>query len=146
MLTLSKTYEFAAGHRIYGHEGKCANLHGHTYKFKIDIAPKIPGQKLDSLSRLVDYSVLDETVGAWIKEKWDHCFFASSTDPVCDFIKQENGKLYALGTDQPTIEVLAQELYWQAKFLLARDERFKSLRVASVTGWESPTSCAEYRE
>lgn len=29
--TCSRRLQFSAGHRVYNHEGKCANLHGHNY-------------------------------------------------------------------------------------------------------------------
>ena len=31
MITATRRIQFAAGHRVFGHEGKCRWLHGHNF-------------------------------------------------------------------------------------------------------------------
>jgi len=64
----SRKIHFCSGHRVLNHESKCANLHGHNYIAWIYAA----SDKLDSLGRIIDFSVLKEKVGGWIDEHWDH--------------------------------------------------------------------------
>lgn len=60
--------QFCAGHRVAGHESKCSNLHGHNYV--LNVFAEAPS--LDSIGRVVDFSVLKECVGGWIDMNWDH--------------------------------------------------------------------------
>jgi len=147
MLTLSREYTFAAAHRIVGHEGKCNNLHGHTYRVEAHVQPLLADQSLDKLCRLVDYSALDETIGKWIKEFWDHAYLCHKDDPFRATCIQENTKVYTT-EGQPTVEQLTQELLWVCIGLTSpidaySDKRFANTRIAKVRIWESPTSFAE---
>ena len=47
---------FSAGHRVYGHESKCSNLHGHNYVLWVHAGAK----ELDELGRVIDFSVLKD--------------------------------------------------------------------------------------
>lgn len=70
MQTITRKLWFSAGHRVYGHEGHCANMHGHNYIVNITAwAPK-----KDKLGRVIDFSVLKDKIDPWIQDKWDHGF------------------------------------------------------------------------
>ena len=66
---------FSAGHRLVGHEGACAYLHGHNYLVFIHASGD-----LDPVGRVIDFAVLKERVGGWILEHWDHGFIVASHD------------------------------------------------------------------
>lgn len=51
------------------HESKCATLHGHNGILWVHATPK---KGLDSLGRVIDFSVLKEKIGGWIDTNWDH--------------------------------------------------------------------------
>lgn len=67
---------FCAGHRVYGHESKCANLHGHNYVLWVHAS----ADDLDNLGRIIDFSILKEKVDTWIQKNWDHTFLAYEND------------------------------------------------------------------
>jgi 6-pyruvoyltetrahydropterin/6-carboxytetrahydropterin synthase len=33
----SRYHDISCGHRVYGHESKCAHLHGHNYRVHFDL-------------------------------------------------------------------------------------------------------------
>lgn len=68
MITITRKIEFDAGHRVMNHESKCATLHGHRYTVWVTAT----APELDSLGRVIDFSVLKEKIGGWIDERWDH--------------------------------------------------------------------------
>ena len=68
MQSVSRKIHFCSGHRVLGHESKCANLHGHNYVAWIYARAK----KLDNIGRVIDFSVLKDLIGGWIHNKWDH--------------------------------------------------------------------------
>ena len=38
MFKIAKEFSFDMAHLIDGHDGKCQNLHGHTYKLQVEVA------------------------------------------------------------------------------------------------------------
>jgi 6-pyruvoyltetrahydropterin/6-carboxytetrahydropterin synthase len=78
LLTCTRRLTFEAGHRVYLHESKCANLHGHSYKIEIEAS----APELDDIGRIIDFSVLKSAVGGWIDDKWDHGFLLFEDDNV----------------------------------------------------------------
>lgn len=136
--TICRKFRIDAGHRVYKHEGKCASLHGHSYEFWVYVTK----EKLDPLSRIVDYSVLKETIGQWLEDHWDHAMLLCLDDPIIlhwapggAFAGQ---KYYALHQN-PTAENLARTLLEIASDLL----HSKELRVERVVCWETPNCMAE---
>lgn len=71
-------HDFSAGHRVAGHESKCAFLHGHNYRVHF----KCQAPALDSLGRVIDFSVIKSTLCNWLEENWDHRFLAWNDDPI----------------------------------------------------------------
>lgn len=93
--TVIRSHEICAGHRVVGHESKCRHLHGHNYKFHFKVAPKLKatspskGQgltlekdKLDSVGRVIDFSVVKTTLCQWLEDNWDHKFLHWENDSV----------------------------------------------------------------
>ena len=37
-IRITKQFTFEAGHALYGYDGKCKNLHGHSYKLFVTVA------------------------------------------------------------------------------------------------------------
>ena len=74
--TCTRRIQFCAGHRLAGHESKCANLHGHNYVAFFHAAAK----ELDPVGRVIDFGVLKDKLGGWIQENWDHGFIAHKDD------------------------------------------------------------------
>ena len=134
MITVCRRLTFCAGHRVYGHESKCANLHGHNYV--VFIHARSP--ELDSLGRVVDFSVLKDTIGSWIDSFWDHGFLVSNEDPfrlvLLNDIKQ---KWYLM--DNPTAENMAKRLLITANDLL----KDTPVQVFKVVLWETENCFAE---
>jgi len=76
MITCVRRICFDAGHRVFRHEGKCAHIHGHSYKVFFHAA----ANELDSVGRIIDFSVLKEKLGGWIDDNWDHGFVYNVED------------------------------------------------------------------
>lgn len=108
MLTCTRRLTFEAGHRVYGHESKCAHLHGHSYKVWITAQ----GDQ-DTIGRIVDFSVLKEIFGSWLDKNWDHGTILWKDDPLKHAFGEHEmligQKLFLLPTN-PTAENLADFL------------------------------------
>ncbi len=137
-MIITKRLEFDAGHRLVGHESKCANLHGHRYAAEVSI--KLLGDAdLDAVGRVVDFSVVKAVFGKWIDDILDHAFIVNEADPLLEVIKA-SGKHVVVGCE-PTAENLATWMLNVAAQLLDDDR----IRVIKLRLWETPTSSATAR-
>lgn len=99
---------FCAGHRVMGHESKCATAHGHNYYVHIFAE----SDELDSLGRVIDFSVLKHKIGGWIDEFWDHTFlvYQEDTEVIHALKLMPRKKEPFICSFNPTAENMAQYL------------------------------------
>lgn len=83
-------HDISCGHRVYGHESKCAHLHGHNYRITFTCAPQFqpldpndgtPVGGLDSIGRVIDFSDIKTRLCMWLEDNWDHKFLVWTQDP-----------------------------------------------------------------
>lgn len=102
-----RSHEICAGHRVVGHESKCRHLHGHNYVFHFHVAPKqqLAGIKsdilLDSVGRVIDFSVVKSTLCEWLERNWDHKFLHWEEDPLFTKLRQCVHREIAVGEQEP---------------------------------------------
>jgi 6-pyruvoyltetrahydropterin/6-carboxytetrahydropterin synthase len=104
MITVTKKFTFDAAHRLVGHKGACKHLHGHTYSAEVEISGP-----LDSLGMVIDFGIVKEKIGEWIKQKWDHNTILNVIDPLVDRLFFEEKKPFVM-TCNPTAENMSREL------------------------------------
>jgi len=75
-LYLTKEFTFDAAHKLIDYQGKCKNLHGHTYKLQVTIQGKIQKDGM-----ILDFSELKQIVEQEIIFKVDHSY-------INDLLKQ----------------------------------------------------------
>lgn len=137
-ITISKTFEWDAAHRVLRHESKCSTIHGHRYRAELSVT----AAELDSVGRVIDFGVLKERVGAWIDKHLDHTAIVNSADQdLLDFCNADAGRgkraPYVM-IGEPTAENIASMLLAVARTLLVNTE----IEVVSVKVWETPTCTA----
>ena len=103
--SVTRYHDISVGHRVHNHESKCRHLHGHNYRIhftcKSDCAEfgnDIANAELDSVGRVIDFSVVKEKLCMWIEEHWDHKFLAWDKDPLM-------GALHAISENNPNISI-----------------------------------------
>ena len=69
-MILSKQFEFEAAHKLINYNGKCANLHGHTYKLIV----KIEGTPNTASGMIIDFVEMKKIVNTNVIEKLDHAY------------------------------------------------------------------------
>lgn len=122
MYTVERYHDFCAGHRVYGHENKCCNLHGHNYRITFVCANELEGVRrqvqplvpllglvsgLDEVGRVIDFSVMKERLCEWLEREWDHKMLLWSRDPLLDLIEQDVGdKFRACGVEDFSVVAL----------------------------------------
>ncbi|MFA9499277.1 6-carboxytetrahydropterin synthase QueD [Mannheimia sp. E30BD] len=73
MFKIAKEFSFDMAHMLDGHDGKCQNLHGHTYKLQVEVAGEL-FQEGAKRGMLMDYSDLKAIVKTHILDSMDHAF------------------------------------------------------------------------
>lgn len=76
VIKATRFHDFCAGHRVLGHENKCAHLHGHNYRIHFTVE----GCR-DSVGRVLDFSVIKSILCDWLEVNWDHRFLVFKEDP-----------------------------------------------------------------
>jgi 6-pyruvoyltetrahydropterin/6-carboxytetrahydropterin synthase len=104
MITATRYHDISCGHRVHGHEGKCANLHGHNYRVHFTIA----GEQ-DEVGRVLDFSVIKDTLCEWLEDYWDHRMLIWFKDPLLSTLKGVDPTVVTLPFN-PTAENMADFL------------------------------------
>ncbi len=70
---LAKTFHFEAAHHLPGHRGKCARLHGHSYRVEVALrGPIIYAQGESDHGMVMDFDDLSQIVRSAVIERLDH--------------------------------------------------------------------------
>jgi len=105
MISCDRYHDISCGHRVYGHESKCAHLHGHNYRVHF----KCAAPDLDSVGRIIDFSVIKSHLCMWLEENWDHKFLVWQEDPWAIDLRQMDPTVVVLPFN-PTAEKMADFL------------------------------------
>jgi 6-pyruvoyltetrahydropterin/6-carboxytetrahydropterin synthase len=125
---------------VFGHESKCANLHGHNY---VALFEAEADAGLDSIGRVIDFGVLKERLGGWIDRMWDHGFLLYRLDTALAWFESHGvrQKLYVMD-ENPTAENMAAHLL---RVVGPQVLAGTGVRLVSVRLWETENCYAEVR-
>ena len=105
-ITATRYHDFSTGHRVYGHESKCAHLHGHNYRIHLTVE----AEQLDTVGRVMDFSVIKTLLAEWLEENWDHKFLVWEKDPFATTLKTLDTDGTVIVNFNPTAENMGQYL------------------------------------
>ena len=120
---VSKEFTFDAAHHLHNYEGKCKNLHGHTYRAILGISGYT-----DERGLVIDFSDIKEIWKQKIEIDLDHRYL--------------NETLPLMNT---TAENIVVWIYEKLVAALLQEHGATGLRVEFVRLYETPTSYAEAR-
>lgn len=160
MITITRRFEFDSAHRVWGHESKCKHLHGHRYVAELTVT----SADLDSLGRVIDFSVIKDIVSMWIDNNWDHNILLHPEDTLGRIwtraynknkkTKSNRAWMQALAIfdtkspyifpkdTNPTAENIAKVLFENAARLL----KHLPIKVVHCRVYETPNCYADYHE
>jgi len=106
MLTkIAKDFYWEMSHRLPFHKGPCRNIHGHSYRIRVEVAGE-----LNEEGMILDYYDL-KVLFLPIIEMLDHCFVVDKDDKLMiDFLK-ENGMKYHITEKPTTAEYLVEYIF-----------------------------------
>ena len=141
-IRITKQFSFETGHALYGYDGKCKNVHGHSYRLDVTVI----GQPIDDTSNVkygmvIDFKDLKKIVKEEVVDVFDHATVFNKNTPHFELAMElENrGHNVLLVNYQPTSEMLVIDF---AKKIKARLP--KNLKLFSLKLQETATSYAEW--
>lgn len=70
--TITRRFSFDSAHYLPGHEGKCQNLHGHTYILEVTVGRESLIEGGSSEGMVIDFSDLKSIVNKLVVDPLDH--------------------------------------------------------------------------
>lgn len=93
-------------HSLYGYEGKCRNIHGHSYELKVCLIGRVKNGTNDSdEGMLLDFGVLKQIVQQQIITPFDHALVLNDKMKINESLGEGFQQLILLPF-QPTCENL----------------------------------------
>lgn len=106
-IRITKQFSFETGHALYGYDGKCKNVHGHSYKLSVTVI----GQPINDRSNVkfgmvIDFSDLKKIVKEEVVEVFDHATVFNKNTPHVELAREleTRGHHVILVDYQPTSE------------------------------------------
>lgn len=121
MVSVTKKFEFPAGHHLPNHEGSCKRFHGHNYLLEVTISGEIKEEGPEK-GMIMDFGKLKQVVLEYISQ-FDH-------QDLNDF------------WENPTAENMVGTMAFALKSPFAR----LGVELINMKLWETPTSYAEWRK
>lgn len=137
LVTIDKQFTFDSAHQLPGHCGKCARLHGHTYKLTVCYGGTLSKAGSDK-DMVLDYGDIKQVVSKAIIDRVDHRFISASlSEPIVQRLLQEDAaSICELPIERTTAESMAIYFTQLLKTLSYGDF------LKSVTLGETPSSSA----
>jgi 6-pyruvoyltetrahydropterin/6-carboxytetrahydropterin synthase len=141
-IRLTKIFHFDTGHALAGYDGKCRNVHGHSYTLEVTvIGDPITDSNHVKFGMVIDFGDLKELVKKSVIDDYDHALVLNKNThykEIGDFLKERNHHILLVDF-QPTGEMMIQDMAQRIIKHLPDDLKLHHLRL-----YETGTSYAEW--
>ena len=141
-IRITKQFNFETGHALYGYDGKCKNVHGHSYKLSVTVSGSpITDNSNVKFGMVIDFSDLKKIVKEEIVDIFDHATVFNQKTPHIELAKELQARDHhvILVDYQPTSEMMVIDFAAKIKSRLPKNIDLFSLRLQ-----ETDTSFAEW--
>ena len=141
-IRITKKFTFETGHALFGHDGKCKNIHGHSYSLFVTVLGRpISESRNPKFGMVMDFSDLKKIVKEEIVNPYDHATVFNKNSPHLELANdlKKRGHKIVLVEYQPTSEMLVIDFAEKIKSLLPKNIELYSLKLQ-----ETATCYAEW--
>jgi 6-pyruvoyltetrahydropterin/6-carboxytetrahydropterin synthase len=141
-IRITKQFNFETGHALYGYDGKCRNVHGHSYKLDVTvIGTPISDNSNVKYGMVIDFSDLKKIVKEEVVDVFDHATVFNKNTPHVELAKEleDRGHHVILVDYQPTSEMMITDFAKKIKKRLPKNIELFSLKLQ-----ETETSFAQW--
>ncbi|MEC4112987.1 6-pyruvoyl trahydropterin synthase family protein [Myroides pelagicus] len=143
-IRITKQFTFETGHALYGYDGKCKNVHGHSYKLAVTvIGSPIEDTNNVKFGMVIDFGDLKKIVKEEVVDQFDHATVFNKNTPHVELAKEleQRGHHVILVDYQPTSENMVVDFAQRIKSRLPKDIDLVTLRLQ-----ETESSYAEWHQ
>lgn len=141
-IRITKIFTFETGHALYGYDGKCKNIHGHSYKLAVTVI----GQPIEDPNNVkhgmvIDFGDLKKIVKDEVVDVFDHATVFNKNSPHLELAQelQKRGHKVILADYQPSSEMMVIDFSEKIKKRLPNNITLFSLKLQ-----ETETAYAEW--
>ena len=141
-IRVTKSFGFETGHALYGYDGLCKNVHGHSYKLYVTvIGSPIDDQNHVKNGMVIDFKDLKKIVKSGIVDVFDHATAFNQNTPHVELAKtlSESGHKIILVDYQPTSEEMVIDFAHRIASRLPSNIKLHNVRLH-----ETATAYAEW--
>ncbi|MDO4224957.1 MAG: 6-carboxytetrahydropterin synthase [Bergeyella zoohelcum] len=132
MIRITKIFTFETAHLLYNYDGKCKNMHGHSYKLFVTIK----GKPIDDINHskngmVVDFGDIKKIVKDEVVDVWDHAVLVNGVSPhkaLGEELEQRGHKVIFCNY-QPTCENMLYDIAQKIKAKLPTDVKLAYLKL-----------------
>lgn len=141
-IRITKQFTFETGHALYGYDGKCRNVHGHSYKLSVTVIGLPISDTSDvKLGMVIDFGDLKKIVKEEIVDSFDHATVFNKNTPHLELATElkNRGHKVILADYQPTSENMVIDFANKIKARLPEQIQLHSIKLR-----ETETAFAEW--
>ena len=141
-IRITKQFSFETAHALHGYDGKCKNIHGHSYKLFVTVLGTPILDPLDpKYGMVMDFGDLKNIVKEEIVDVFDHATIFNKNTPHLDLGEQliQLGHHILLLDYQPTTEMMVSDFAQKISKRLPENIQLHSLKLR-----ETESSFAEW--
>jgi 6-pyruvoyltetrahydropterin/6-carboxytetrahydropterin synthase len=135
-IRITKQFSFETGHALYGYDGKCKNVHGHSYHlFVTVIGTPIADSRNVKFGMVIDFGDLKKIVKEEIVDVFDHATVFNKNTPHVELARELEARDHnvLLVDYQPTSEMMVIDFAEKIKQRLPETIKLHSLRLSETT-------------
>lgn len=141
-IRITKQFTFEMAHALYGYDGKCKNIHGHSYKLDVCVIGRpIYDKNNPKYGMVIDFGDLKHIVKSEVVDIMDHATMLNTTSPhkkLAEYLDAEGHKLVEVNY-QPSSENMVIDFAERIKAKLPKELELHSLKLR-----ETETAFAEW--
>lgn len=142
VIRITKEFKFETGHALYGYDGLCKNVHGHSYKLSVTLlGTPITDPDHVKYGMVMDFSDLKKIVNETIVTPFDHATVLNVDSPhkeLADTMESRGHKIMRVQY-QPTSEMMVLDFAEKIEARLP-----EQLKLHHLILRETETSYAEW--
>ena len=140
-IRVTKKFTFDMAHALYGYDGPCKNIHGHTYTLSVTLIGKVISDNLNPKNGMViDFTDFKKVVKDNVIDVFDHSLVLNLNSPHAQLNDLNNNfEKINYVPYQPSCENLIVDFSERIKSKLPDNILVKNLKLE-----ETPTSFAEW--
>ena len=140
IIRVTKEFDFEMAHALDCHDGKCHNIHGHTYGLKVTFIGEpidAPGMPKDGM--VIDFSDIKKIVKHNVVDVFDHALVLRDNSRFLGTINEKINPRLILVPYQPTAEKVLERMIG-----IIQSHMPDNMKLHSALLRETKTSYAEW--